>query len=344
MSSIVRFTLSRLAPRGPASRLLILIFHRVLSAPDPLRPGEPTAEDFEHRLRWLKARFNIISLAEAVAGLRAGRLPARPLAITFDDGYADNHDLAAPLLAKLGLTATFFVASGYLDGGVMFNDLVIEAVRAARGEVLDLEAIGLGRHDIASPELRLAAVDRLLGVIKYRPSSERARLAREVAEACGLARIPTTLMMSSSQVQALAAMGMTIGGHTVTHPILREVDVSTARHEMAEGKAVLERLTGQAVTLFAYPNGRPNRDYGLEHVRLAEELGFEAAVSTAPGAARVQVDLYQLPRFMPWSWKRGRAEVQLARNLLRSPDLLPRSKDSRSRLSPAPPPSLEGAE
>ena len=95
-------------------------------------------------MRWVKRTFNVIPLREGVAGLKAGRLPARALSITFDDGYANNESIAAPILARLGLHATFFIATGFLDGGRMFNDTIIETVRAARGTELDLQALGLG--------------------------------------------------------------------------------------------------------------------------------------------------------------------------------------------------------
>ncbi len=137
-------TLQRLISHLPDQRLSVLVYHRVLSAPDPLRPGEPTVEEFEARMRWLASNYNVMPLIEAVRGVRANRLPKRALSITFDDGYADNHDLALPVLRKLGLPATFFVTTGYLDGGCMFNDVVIEAVRRARTE-LDLRDLGFGR-------------------------------------------------------------------------------------------------------------------------------------------------------------------------------------------------------
>src|ERR1044071_7430526 len=80
------------------------------------------------------------------------RLPKRALSITFDDGYADNYNVAAPILLRLGLAATFFVATGFLDGGCMFNDVVIEALRCAGGAELDLDDLGLGRHPLGDPD------------------------------------------------------------------------------------------------------------------------------------------------------------------------------------------------
>ena len=113
-------------------------------------------------MRWVKCWFNVLPLGEAVTRLGEGRLPERPLAITFDDGYADNAAVAAPILLGLGIPATFFVATGFLDGGRMWNDTVIEAVRAAAGPVLDLAPLGLGEHAIATHDARRATIDRLI--------------------------------------------------------------------------------------------------------------------------------------------------------------------------------------
>jgi peptidoglycan/xylan/chitin deacetylase (PgdA/CDA1 family) len=121
-------------------------------------------------------------------------------------------------------------------------------------------------------------------------------------------------MMTTAQVQQLHGAGMAIGGHTVNHPILARLDVAEARREMMEGKAALEAMTGEPVRLFAYPNGKPHEDYQAEHVALARELGFEAAVSTAWGARREPADVYQLPRFTPWDRDPLRFVVRLARN------------------------------
>jgi peptidoglycan/xylan/chitin deacetylase (PgdA/CDA1 family) len=85
-----------LSPGGPRARLSVLIFHRVLPRPDPLFPGEPDAARFDWQLRLLKRWFDILPLPDAVHALREGRLPARALAITFDDGYADNCTVALP--------------------------------------------------------------------------------------------------------------------------------------------------------------------------------------------------------------------------------------------------------
>lgn len=287
--------------------LCILIFHRVLERRDPLRPGEPTVAEFEARMRWLKDNFTVLPLSHAVRCLREDRLPRDALAITFDDGYADNRSLAAPLLSRLGLHATFFVAAGFLDGGRMFNDSVIETVRAFEGDLLDLSELGLGTHRIVTDEDRCAAISQILAHVKHLPPAQREERVEALADWVG-AKLPTHLMMTSTEVRSLHSLGMGIGGHTMSHPILQSVDEQSAKAEISKGRKRLEDIVGAPITLFAYPNGRPGEDYGHQHVQLVKALGFEAAVSTAWGVCRVGADQYQLPRFTPWDrsdWRFG---------------------------------------
>jgi peptidoglycan/xylan/chitin deacetylase (PgdA/CDA1 family) len=303
-----------MSPAGRSGRLSVLIFHRVLPAPDPMFPEEPDAERFALLLRWLRAQFEVLPLDQAISALAQGRLPARALAITFDDGYADNHDVALPELRAQGLNATFFVASGFLDGGRMWNDTVIEALRGAQGDELDLTALDLGRHRIGSHAQRRQAIDRLLPRIKYLAPAQRETIVAAVATLAGV-EPPRDLMMTSDQLRALRAAGMGIGGHTRSHPILARLDDAQAQAEIEQGKAELEAILGEPISLFAYPNGKPQQDYLPRHAAMVQAAGFRAAVSTAPGAARWQDDPYQLPRFTPWDRTPARFGLRMVKNL-----------------------------
>lgn len=314
LTSAFRHALGRIAPAGARSRLSILIFHRVLPEPDPLQPGEPDAIEFERQLRWIKAWFNVLPLSDAVQRLRGGSLPDRPLAITFDDGYADNYDIALPVLERVGLPATFFIATSFLDGGRMFNDSVIESVRQYGGSRLDLSALGMGIHVTDSIEARRQAIRLLLPRVKYLEPPRRLEVVQQIADAAG-ADLPDDLMMTSEQVAALVRRGMEVGGHTASHPILASLSLRDARREIEDGRRALERIVERRVTLFAYPNGQPNLDYTRATVELARELDFEAAVTTSYGAARAGADLFQLPRFTPWSRQAWRYAAQMWRNM-----------------------------
>lgn len=314
-----RALLNLFSPGGSRSRLTVLIYHRVLPRPDPLFPGESDAENFDHQMKQLAGCFKIISLLDAVHGLREGKLPPRAACITFDDGYADNAEIALPILQKHGIPATFFVSTGFLDGGRMWNDTVIELIRRAPGVTLDLASIGLGQFETGTLPQRRQAIHSVLDALKYLPLEVR---RSTVEEMCALIPvIPAgNLMMTSDQVRLLHGAGMEIGGHTVNHPILARLENDAARAEIAHGKETLEGIIRAPVRLFAYPNGKPGRDYLADHVRMVREVGFDAAVSTAHGAAKVDMDLYQLPRFTPWDREPVRFMLRMAQNMLKSID------------------------
>ena len=313
---LLRLPLSIVAPAGPKGRLSILIFHRVLPRPDPLFADLPDAAKFERDMRWVRDWFNVLPLPAAIERLYEGTLPARAMAITFDDGYADNEQFAAPILQRLGLSATFFVSTGFLGGGCMWNDRIIEAVRSVRGDRLDLCDAGFGHHALAGAAPRRAAIEALLDAIKHLEPAEREGATAAVVRGCGSPAAPT-LMMEPEQVRSLRRMGMDVGAHTVTHPILTRLAPEAARAEMQRSKSELEAMLGERVDLFAYPNGVPGRDYAAEHARMARDCGFSAAVSTAWGAASAASDRFQLPRFTPWDRTKLRYGARLLANYRR---------------------------
>ena len=306
---------SILTPSQAKARLSILIFHRVLPEPDPIYPDEIHVRRFYEVCGWLKSWFNILPLDAAVAHLKDGTLPARAACITFDDGYADNHDVALPILQSHGLPATFFIATGFLDGGRMWNDTVIESVRNSMATTLDLGE--LGRFAVGTPAEKAAAIGAIIGKIKYLPVAERLDAAQRIASAAHV-NPPNNLMMTSLQVKAMRQAGMQIGAHTVSHPILARLSNELDRAEIKGSKDFLEHLLGERVGLFAYPNGKPGEDYVPASVDVVRSLGFDAAVSTQWGAFRAGDDPFQIKRFTPWDQTRLRFGARLLINLHRA--------------------------
>ncbi len=278
----------------------VFIFHRVLPTPDPLFPDEMHASRFDELCGWLAAWFNVLPLDAAAVHLAAGTLPARAACITFDDGYADNYHIALPILQRHGLTATFFIATGFLDGGRMWNDTIIETVRQ--------------RSDVPTMADKQATITTLINQIKYLPVAERVSVTEALAQKAQV-QLPDDLMMTSAEVKAMHQAGMQIGAHTVSHPILARLTADEARQQIGDSKRFLEELLGECVGLFAYPNGKPGEDYSPATVEVVRSLGFDAAVSTQWGASRFGDDLLQIKRFVPWDKTRLRFGIRLLRNL-----------------------------
>lgn len=281
-------------------RLSILIFHRVHAETDNIFPHEIDAVRFERLMHFVSRCFRVISLGEAINHLTLGQLPSRAMVISFDDGYADNAEVALPILQRFGLTASFFVSSGFLDGGLMWNDSVIESLRACRHSEIDLGLFGLERLSLRGASEKRLAITSLLAHIKYLNLAERAEAINKLQDLCGVKNLPINLMMSSAQVREMHQAGMEIGAHTVRHPILTTLTFAEAEYEIAEGRNQLQSIIDAPVDLFAYPNGKPGSDYDHTHASIVKNLGFRGAVSTAPGAVLPGHDLYQLPRYTPW--------------------------------------------
>ena len=301
----------------PGNKLAILIFHRVLSEPDPLMPSEPSTAEFDRLCDRLKSVYRIFSLTEAVHRLNTNSLPPRSACITFDDGYRDNHDNAMPVLRKHGLTADFFISTGFLDGGMMWNDRILEAIRQTQSDDIDVTAFGLSRYDLRTAQAKIAAANTILTALKHLPFDAREIKATEILDRAGGPR--NTLMMTPEQVKNMRANGMEIGAHSVRHPILHVLSEAEARTEILQSKATLEQILGEPVKVFAYPNGKPGLDYSSRDVAIVREAGFDIAVSTHIGTTTASTPRLELPRYTPW--RRGTTGFfsQLTRNYFAAP-------------------------
>jgi peptidoglycan/xylan/chitin deacetylase (PgdA/CDA1 family) len=296
---LLRLLFRNLSPAGGRAKLSIFIFHRVLADPDPLLPWEPDARQFDWMIRFIARTYAVLPLGDAIKALERGSLPAAPAVITFDDGYLDNLTVAAPILNRYQIPATFFIATAFLNGGRMWNDDIIEAFRHTTGSQIDLQAYDLGRHCIETRAAKIAAYGAVLGRLKYFSHERRSIVARQVARQAGVSDV-SKLMMTIDQVKELRSMGMEIGGHTRTHPILERLSDEAAEDEIAGGRDELEAALREKITVFAYPNGLPGKDYSPRHASMARRLGFSGAVSTVPGVALAGTDIFNLPRFTPW--------------------------------------------
>jgi len=308
-NAIARFT------RGNG-RVAIVNYHRVLAARSPYLASEPDIDTFTWQMELLARCFNVLSLRQALAAIESGRVPARAVCITFDDGYRSVHDLALPVLRRLGLPATVFVSSGYVNGHTMWNDSIVEAVETLPAEELDLAEFGLGVYSLRSMPERAASLGKLTEASKYLPPQERSRLVGRLQDLLG-ERASAGLMLTPKMVVNLDRHGIEIGAHTVTHPILTSLDDASAMQEIAGGKRELEAIIGKPVPLFAYPNGKVGKDYDARHVAMVREAGFQAAFTTAVGAITRHHDRYQLPRSRPWDHTPQRFALRLLQWLAR---------------------------
>ena len=299
-AQLIRTLGDSIAPRGIGKgRLCIINYHRILESADPLLASEPDLITFRREMELLAECFNVLPLHDAIQMMATQRMPPRAVCITFDDGYRSTHDLALPILKQLNLPATVFITTGYVGEGNMWNDRIIEAVRQLPCGRYDLRELGLGMHSIQTLQERRQAIHKLTENSKYLAPKSRLDLSVRLENFAGGVSCRGH-MLTREMICNLAAQGIEIGGHTITHPILTSLADDSALEEIAGGKRQLEQITGKPVRLFAYPNGKAGMDFDERHVGMAKEAGFSAAFTTAMGAASNKHDVYQLPRCRPW--------------------------------------------
>lgn len=313
--ALLQSVLTVIASGKKNGRLCILNYHRVLDKADPFRASEVDVETFTWHMSLLKDYFNVLPLREAIILNRNRNLPARAICVTFDDGYADNETNALPILESVGIPATFFIASGCSSGGCMWNDIIIESVSQINESQLDLTDFNLGVFSTSTTEEKIRAIQLIIDQSKYMPHEKRQAFVEFIATFAH--KLPANLMLNPSQIKRLHSAGMEIASHTITHPILSKISDRKAMHEISESKNILENIINDKVSLFAYPNGFPSKDFSTEHVEMVKNAGFEAAVTTKWGVADHKSDQWQLPRFLPWNTTKEKFMLNLLRNYLR---------------------------
>jgi peptidoglycan/xylan/chitin deacetylase (PgdA/CDA1 family) len=285
-----------LAVAMPRDGVLVLNYHRV---GDSRRSRydralwSATAEGFDAQLAFLKANCDVVTLDEVDA---ASRQRGRHVAITFDDGYLDNHDIAFPLLRHHGLPAAFFIATGFIDRKLLpWWDAIAMQLRETGRASLDLSP-WLARPLVLDPD-REPAIRTALGIYKTLPFAQVASFRARLAAETGI-EPPETVdgeWMDWDMIRSMARAGMTIGGHTVNHPILSSLPVAAQRMEIEGCATRLREELGIAMTHFAYPVGSRGA-FGADTQRLLREAGVRQAYSFYGGLAQASAGLFDLQR------------------------------------------------
>jgi peptidoglycan/xylan/chitin deacetylase (PgdA/CDA1 family) len=292
--------------------IVILMLHGVMDAQEPaawmpLRP-QLSRRRFQRTLRILARHYQFVSLDEAVAML-SGKAPLRPysMVLTFDDGYRNNFTHALPILRMLDLPATFFVATGHVDGRRPFwfdrLDYALQHAAVDGREVrvgprtVRLRGADRATLDESYRELRHTAKALRRGDDEMRTEMETlaVTLETESGRAIGdiFERDPWSAVATWDEVRAAAAdPRVSIGSHTVDHVRLDLVGPEVVVHELRASRAAIERELGRPCAHLAYPNGSFSRPVA----ETARAQGYVSAVTTVEGGNRLGVDLMMLRR------------------------------------------------
>lgn len=306
-AALVLCGLAAMARSQLAGQGAVLVFHGLRADG---KPGGVMDEGlhlpvsvFRSLCQHLAAKYHVMPLTEMAAMLRNDEpLPPRAVAITFDDGYASNGELGFPILKELGLPATIFLATGFLDGTA---PLWFQQVDLAMGAGAVSPAGSLGET--------LTALKRLPN------DTMRERVSDLVIAAPkGLPQPDVTRALTWDQVRSMRDSGLIeFGGHTHTHPILARCSIEQQRWEIETCRDRIRAELGQIPRIFAFPNGGEG-DYTDETLQLLTQTGFESAWTMISGRASLEGFMMQMPRYgSPESIWEAEATVSGAFELLK---------------------------
>jgi peptidoglycan/xylan/chitin deacetylase (PgdA/CDA1 family) len=302
-----RYTgLLRISNELTPHKLSIMLYHGFCESKDK---GEwtPNSEfmpisKFEQDLKVYLKYGTPISLKDL---LYKERLPRSPIAVTIDDGYANNYNLGFPVLKKYNFPATIFLTTGFIDRRQFLWTDWLEFIAANASNVnikieLNKEVISF---NLGEPQGRNNVVKHLKSILKNMPLIKIKSFLYELQEMSKVKydweRIPEKLQpLTWKQIREMKKSGLiSFGGHTVSHAILSKCNKEEQEFEIAESKARIEKELNEECLILAYPNGKEN-DFTEETIRLAKKANYRIAVTTNSGYENLnEYDSFKLKRW-----------------------------------------------
>jgi peptidoglycan/xylan/chitin deacetylase (PgdA/CDA1 family)/CelD/BcsL family acetyltransferase involved in cellulose biosynthesis len=276
----------------------IFVYHRVNDERDPFFYAFPVSM-FRAQMEHLARHFSIITLDQLAEGDFSVDGDKYHAAVTFDDGYRDNFLCAFPILRELGIPATVFLATGYIDTGTLsWYDRVRLAFKITMQSHIALGEMSGPDSSLDLPELRLQALAHSLIWLRGLEESSRLVALRELFRALG---VPDSLsmpnvMLNWDDIRRMSREGITFGAHTITHPVLASIDRTRLEEEIYGSKKAIENRLQLPVRHFAYPFGK-HSDFSREAKHVVQAAGFTTAVTTISGVNYPTHDPLELKRF-----------------------------------------------
>lgn len=294
------------ADRLSEDGLCIFLFHGVVERSD-YEVRNYNRKHLEHEtfaviLSQLEKRGRPVSMEEVIHYHKTGKpFPPRAFAVTFDDGFANNVDLAAPILADLGIPATFYVTSGFVEGNRMsWIDRIEWAFEATPMATVRLPWAD-GPVAFATPEEKRTVLDDIRRNVKSDQGMDVNGLASGLQRQCGLPETwtsddPLDRKLTWRQVQELAEHPMfTVGGHSHSHAILSFLDDDGLAEELDVSIALLRDEAGVECRHYSYPEGL-SYCYSDAVIDALQARGVMCCPTAEDGVNHPGVDLFHLKR------------------------------------------------
>jgi len=289
--ALVRSSLLPLASRFVSPSAVILTYHSIAEEPRATEKilASRARADFERHVEIVARQFHPVTIEEVARFAKSGyRLPRQAVAVTFDDGFADNYELALPILNRYGVPASFYIMVDAVENGTLpwYCRIRFAFNTTKKAEWKDPATGRRFRLDL--PEERNAAMNLAWDTGAKLTGNVQREFIGGVEETLATepANVRHGLMMTWDQVRGMRKAGHTIGAHTLSHPNVAQVSAEAARAEIAGSKTRLEQEIGEPVEHFSYPHPALNPCWSKLTVDITQEAGFQSGVLTTHGGVR----------------------------------------------------------
>lgn len=308
------------------SRGIILMYHRVTNLDcDPWQLAV-SPQNFKEQMEVIQKLGTALKLQDFAAFQSGGKRLNKKIAVTFDDGYADNYIYAKPILEQFETPATIFVSSSYIgkDTEYWWDDL--ERIFLQPGTLPENLLIQIGGKDFSfdlkgnshytqedlksnrswlywekTPSIRHHIYYVLWDALSVLSDVERDQSLAELVSWAGISKQgrQANLPLKVEEMQKIVKGGLIdIGGHTVSHPKLSTKSIEVQKQEILQNKIFLDEVLEKPVKTFSYPFG----DYLPETIPLVKNSGYVGACTTAQDIVRRKTCAYEMPRFEVINW------------------------------------------
>jgi peptidoglycan/xylan/chitin deacetylase (PgdA/CDA1 family) len=300
--------------RAHGGRLCVVTYHGILPAgyqvTDPEQDGGlVAAENFRRQLRLLKAHYHVVSPEEVQHwSAEGGQLSLRSVLLTCDDGLLNTLTEMAPILQEEDLSCLFFVLGASADKNsqtLWYEDLYLLLLAAPAGSYpFDSLGMSVELRDRAQRRrawwnllMRLSQYDQPARAIFIETLRVRFGLSGEWNAEHGRsdAQRRRFSLLSAHELRQLADLGMSVGSHTLSHPVLSQQSPELAWKEISESRSLLESVVGRPVWALAYPYGDAASVTAREQ-EMAERAGFQCAFMNVGGGFGAPLPRFALPR------------------------------------------------
>ncbi len=303
---------------------VVLAYHRIMDVDDnypfDIELISASCKQFDEQMAFVSRNFVPVSIEQVVnCYINNLKLPKKSILITFDDGFADNYKNAFPILKKYNVPATIFLSTDFIssDNTLWFDRLSYFIMNYDEG--LMKVAVREKFKVNCTAKSRRQILEEVMEYVKIIPNSDREKLLKELYEEFDFSYSENHMHYSETlnwqQIKEMDESCVSFGSHTLSHPILSQLDAAELTHELTESKKVIEKNINHSIDTIAYPVGTRSA-FNEEVISESRLAGYKLGFSYLSGANKwplkneFTINRYHIERYISTSLFKCMLSVQ----------------------------------